>query len=57
MPKWDYLAQILTGANFADWGDHLRALGKDGWELVSVVNLEGIPYAFLKRPKQPASPN
>ncbi len=46
---WDYQAQ--TAKSPADLIEPLVRLGKEGWELVSVVQdaKDGLYYAYLKR--------
>lgn len=52
-PGWEYLiVPIHTGLR--DSQDELNALGRDGWEVVSVYG-NGAIWACLKRPRVEAA--
>jgi hypothetical protein len=50
-PEWEYTSVAST--KHQELTEELRTLGREGWELVSVVPAGVLLIAFLKRPRAP----
>jgi hypothetical protein len=47
--KWEYLVELLPYKGILQQ-EVLNSLGREGWELVTIVAFEGERTAYLKRP-------
>jgi hypothetical protein len=50
--RWEYkqVVRSLSENKFPS-EEELNRLGKDGWELVAILNSSGFLYLYFKRPK------
>jgi len=48
--KWEYNLLLLQG-NILQWAEVINRLGRERWELVTVI-LDETEIAFFKRPKE-----